>query len=176
MQRLIALVLCGTLFSSCVLIRYNELEFGVTSHQDVMNTKFKSKEDVFKEFGVSDKKDVLKETEVWSYKLNTVSYTNSNSTGSSVYRKRSRISGPLVLGSSTTSLSTLSTTNVTQNYVTFWFVNDSIIKWESVGLDLSQTYPNQNYDPVKAKKFKIYNFLTNLAVTGMFFFIFTAGG
>ena len=63
---LFAIVLFST---SCTLIRYHEPKTLLTPHTDVMNSDFRTKTDVFNKFGAADKKDILNNTEIWTYNL-----------------------------------------------------------------------------------------------------------
>jgi len=144
------------LFTSCVILLLNscgivyetEPQYGQVSHQTAMKEKFKTIDDVFIEFGAPDKKDSNMGIESWTYNLAT------RTTGSSTTRSRNRgtvrqdpnnaILNPInrSIQTSDNSLSTTTfSSTTTQDYVTFWFKDGKVVKWESLGLDISYLKP-----------------------------------
>jgi len=132
---------------------YNIPEYIQVSHKDAMSEKFNTKKDVFTEFGAADKKDVLEGIEVWTYNLaerttgvgtkinisNTETKQNKNNTNLMPIDRS--------IESSSTSISNTVFGSTTRNdYVTFWFEEDKVVKWESLGLNLQYRRLNSEFD------------------------------
>ena len=154
------------LFTACVVVGLiscvlQKPYVPMKSHDAVMTHDFPTKKSVFVKFGTPTSKETFENIENWYYKLSEV--TNSNSIGFS--SGTGRISqdpmNPLLPSENRSlitqqrqiiSIRTNSTTRET--YVKFWFVNDTVVKWETFGVDYS--YP-LIVVPNNAKEFLYYN-------------------
>ena len=156
---------------------YSVPEYITISHRDAMNEKFKTKKDVFTEFGAADKKDDFEGIEVWTYNLaertNGVGTTTTISNTETKQNKNNPNLMPIdrFIESSSTSISNTVFGSTTKNdYVTFWFEEDNVVKWESLGYSASYQIKNSQYSPEEytnylSKKTKS-DFLTYL-IAGM---------
>ena len=154
-----AIVLFST---SCTLIRYHEPKTLLTPHVDVMNSDFRTKTDVFNKFGAADKKDILNNTEIWTYNLSIDTYSEFNSREYRHDRRNQKSFNGQVISSSNGVTNMTGASRNIQNYVSFWFENDSVKKWESRGLDLSLPYENPAYNEKVAQRYRITNILVNM--------------
>jgi hypothetical protein len=154
------------IFTACLLVglfscALQKPYVPMKSHDDVMTQDFPTKKTVFVKFGTPTSKETFENIENWYFKLSEV--TNSNSLGfSSGTGKISQDPlNPLLPAENRSlitqqrqvvSIRTNSTTRET--YVKFWFVNDTVVKWETFGIDYS--YPLIVL-PNIAKEFLYYN-------------------
>ncbi len=122
-------------------------------HNEVMTEDYPTKKSVLLKFGRPTSKETFDNVENWYYKLSEV--TNSTSTGLATGLGRIYQDplnpylrpGDRALVSSQTQLIKQNTSSTTvETYVKFWFVNDSVSKWETFGVDYSRLIPNPNYD------------------------------
>ena len=120
-------------------------QFAQVSHREAMNERFKTKDQVFIEFGSADNKDESNGIESWTYELASRTIGNSltrGKTNSSLGQNPNNpnlreIDRTLQSYGNWTSTS-ISSSKTTKDYVKFWFNEDGkVIKWESIGLDLS---------------------------------------
>jgi hypothetical protein len=130
------------------------------SHKEVMNEKFKVKKDIFTEFGVADKKDEFDGTEVWTFNL----AERSSGGGSSVNFSQSvskqnknnlnlKPVDRIIENSSNGITNTTFSSTTKMDYLTFWFENDTVIKWESLGYDASYIKPNKEFNQIKYNQY-----------------------
>jgi len=154
------------LFTACVLVGLiacvvQKPYVPMKSHDAVMTHDFPTKKSVFVKFGTPTSKETFENLENWYFKLSEV--TNSNSIGfSSGTGKISQDPMNPLLPSENRSLITqqrqiisIRTNSTTrETYVKFWFVNDTVVKWETFGVDYS--YP-LFVVPNNAKEFLYYN-------------------
>jgi len=154
------------LFTACVLVGLmacvvQKPYVPMKSHDAVMTHDFPTKKSVFVKFGTPTSKETFENIENWYFKLSEV--TNSNSIGfSSGTGKISQDPMNPLLPSENRSLITqqrqiisIRTNSTTrETYVKFWFVNDTVVKWETFGVDYS--YP-LFVVPNNAKEFLYYN-------------------
>jgi len=154
------------LFTACVVIGLiscvlQKPYVPMKSHDAVMTHDFPTKKSVFVKFGTPTSKETFENIENWYFKLSEV--TNSNSIGfSSGTGKISQDPMNPLLPSENRSLITqqrqiisIRTNSTTrETYVKFWFVNDTVVKWETFGVDYS--YP-LIVVPNNAKEFLYYN-------------------
>jgi len=115
------------------------------SHNEVMTQDFPTKKTVFVRFGTPTSKETFENIENWYFKISEI--TNSTSKGLSF--GNGMISqnqmNPYVLPiqrsieTSNTVMSHVRTNTTTiETYVKFWFINDSVVKWETLGVDYSR--------------------------------------
>ena len=154
------------LFTACLLLGLiscvlQKPYVPMKSHDAVMTHDFPTKKSVFVKFGTPTSKETFENIENWYFKLSEV--TNSNSIGfSSGTGKISQDPMNPLLPSENRSLITqqrqiisIRTNSTTrETYVKFWFVNDTVVKWETFGVDYS--YP-LIVVPNNAKEFLYYN-------------------
>jgi hypothetical protein len=127
------------------------------SHNEVMTQDFPTKKTVFVRFGTPTSKETFENIENWYFKISEV--TNSTSKGLSFgnglisqnqmdpygipYQMNPFVSPTLTIQrykvTSNTENSHVRTNSTTiETYVKFWFINDSVAKWESLGVDYSR--------------------------------------
>ena len=154
------------LFTACVVVGLiscvlQKPYVPMKSHDAVMTHDFPTKKSVFVKFGTPTSKETFENIENWYFKLSEV--TNSNSIGfSSGTGKISQDPMNPLFPSENRSLITqqrqiisIRTNSTTrETYVKFWFVNDTVVKWETFGVDYS--YP-LIVVPNNAKEFLYYN-------------------
>jgi hypothetical protein len=181
----------GTLVSSCTSLRVDKYEIPSTitvDHRTAMNEKFKSKGDVFEAFGAADKKDSFEGTEVWTYNLAQRTMgngtTSTQSKGTIKQNQNNAILPPIsrsVVVSSNSKTNEQYSSTTMNDYISFWFRKDSVVKWESLGYDASFTKPNPEFDQAdfdnyiehknKQKKFVIIPILGIVSVKVIYDFI-----
>jgi hypothetical protein len=116
----------------------------VITHDKFMRTNYANKVQVFSKYGVATRKDTLQNIEVWYYRLgeSTKSQTETinNSKGEVQQNPWNLVLPPI---SQSVNVETRSTSSgitysvSTDNYVQFWFHKDSVIKYDSKGVDYS---------------------------------------
>jgi hypothetical protein len=118
------------------------------SHADVMALDYPTKKTVFIKFGTPTSKETFANIENWHFKLSEVTYSTSFgfATGSGRIMQNpmnlylNAIDRSLITNQQ--QASTIRTNSTTrETYVKFWFVNDTVIKWESFGVDYSRPIP-----------------------------------
>lgn len=112
------------------------------SHDSVMRQKFKNKLQVITEYGVASRNVTYKDIEVWYYHLgeSTKSQTETVKTEKGeVSQNPWNLVLPTIAQTvdiNTKSKSTgITYSYSTNNYVQFWFKNDSVIKYDSKGIN-----------------------------------------
>lgn len=115
------------------------------SHADVMTQDYPTKKSVFMKFGAPTNKETYENIENWYFKIGEV--TNSKTLGfSSGWGKVSQdpfnpyvpaINRSLVISQSQFTNQTTKS-NMFETHVKFWFRNDTVIKWETFGVDYSR--------------------------------------
>lgn len=120
------------------------------THDSVMRQKFKNKLQVITEYGVATRNVSYKDIEVWYYHLGestkSQSETIKNERGEISQNPWNLVLPPIAQSVNTTNKSTSSGITYsysTNTYLQFWFKNDSVIKYDSKGI---------NYAVVKPKK------------------------
>jgi len=140
---------------------YNVPKYITVSHRDAMSEKFKTKKDVFTEFGAADKKDEFEGIEVWTYNLaERTTGVGTKINISNTETKRNKNNPNLMpidrsIESSSTSISNTVFGSTTRNdYVTFWFEEDNVVNWESLGLNLQYSRLNSEFDYQRYKQYQ----------------------
>lgn len=139
------------LFTSCLLIGLFSCvvpqppNVPMQSHADVMTQDYPTKKSVFIKFGTPTNKETFENIENWYFKLSEV--TASTSIGHSYGTGRisqnpmnpyfRTVDRELVTRQSQNTFQKTNSTTV-ETFVKFWFVNDTVIKWESYGVDFSR--------------------------------------
>ena len=106
---------------------YKKVLQGNISHEEYMNNKFKTKDDVIKEYGAPTKKEAISNTEIWYYNLGE---TTTSKSKINIYEG--------LFYSSNGSLK--KTTSTFKSYVEFQFKNgeDTVNNWRTNGVDYSK--------------------------------------
>lgn len=115
------------------------------SHEEVMKIDFPTKKSVFLRFGTPTSKESFENIENWYYKIsvetNSSGYTLSNGFGIIAQNPMNpylnAINRSLVVQQTQNSIQNTKSTSV-ETYVKFWFVNDTVIKWQTYGVDFSR--------------------------------------
>lgn len=140
---------------------YNVPEYITVSHRDAMSEKFKTKKDVFTEFGAADKKDEYEGIEVWTYNLaertigvgTTLNISNTETKQNRNNPNLKPIDRSIVSSSTTVSGANISSTTK-NDYVTFWFEEDNVVKWESLGYTASYQIKNSQFSMEEYKNYR----------------------
>jgi outer membrane protein assembly factor BamE (lipoprotein component of BamABCDE complex) len=155
MRNFLLVLLVVIWLSSCAVVPpvYPVPEFIVKSHDDVMTENFPTKKSVFIKFGTPTKKETFENVENWYYKLSEV--TNSTITGissgvGSIYQDPLNIllkpeDRALITSSSQINSQKVKSSTV-ETYAQFWFVKDTVMKWETSGVNYSYSIPNPMYN------------------------------
>jgi len=128
-------------------------------HEEVMKIDYPTKKTVFLKFGTPTNKETFENIENWYFKLSEITSSNSIglSSGTGLIRQNpmnpylNPINRGLVVNQNQINSQKTNSTTV-ETYVKFWFLNDSVLKWESLGVDYSRMIPNNNYEEAKALK------------------------
>lgn len=147
-------------------------------------SEFKTKKQVFLEFGVPNDQITIDSITSFTYYIGTQtqssSFTLGNTTYSGTYSNRTVYSGSLVSvynpyyqartneyvynGTAISTYSTTGSSQTTNRYIKFWMMNDSVLKWETLGYNRERKVPNPEYDAnialameEEAKAVKKYN-------------------
>jgi len=115
------------------------------SHADVMKQDYPTKKSVFMRFGTPTSKETFENIENWSFKLSEVtastSIVHSYGTGRISQNPLNPyflpVNRELVTRQSQNTFQKTNSTTV-ETFVKFWFVNDTVIKWETFGVDYSR--------------------------------------
>lgn len=120
-------------------------EVVVTTHKVFMN-KFKTKNDVIKEFGLPDSKKELNGYEEWLFKKDKVIIRNKSKSGSSqnlTLGGGALLKNKYPIGGFNSNGGNFEDENETireeRSFLKFIFENDKVINWETVGLDFTKT-------------------------------------
>lgn len=138
---------------------YNIPKYTVIPHEEVMRNDFPTKKAVFLKFGTPTSKETFENIENWYFKLSEITSSNSIgiSSGTGVIHQNpyntvlNPINQSLIVNQTQVNTQKTNSTTV-ETYVKFWFINDSVSKWESVGVDYSKKIPNKFYDEEEAIK------------------------
>ncbi len=148
---LLSLLIITTIYSC----KTAQPQVAMMPHQEVMTKDYPTKKAVFLKFGVPTGKETYENIESWYYKLSEVTKTESIglAVGSGIISQNPN--NPLV-GPIERSLiiqrnqlgSINSHSAMVETYLKFWFVNDSVIKWETYGVDYSRPFKeNERIQP-----------------------------
>lgn len=118
-----------------------------------MSLDFPTKKAVFVKFGTPTRKETFENIENWYYKLSEV--TNSTSLGFAygngfikqdpLNRLLKPIDKAIITNEHTLNAQKTNTTTV-ETYVKFWFINDTVVKWETFGVDYTRSIVNTPND------------------------------
>lgn len=141
----------------------------VITHDKYMRTNYRNKVQVFSKYGVAARKDTLQNIEVWYYRLgeSTKSQTETinNSNGKVEQNPWNLVLPPI---SQSVNVETKSTSSgitysvSTDNYVQFWFQKDSVINYDSKGVDYSVVR-------VREPRYEYFEENENRKSSGLFF-------
>lgn len=171
MRTIISSFIIVAIFVNCANQRITEYNVPMyiveKSHQEIMSD-FKTKNQVFLEFGTPDQQMQVDSIINFSYRLGeetkTIGLSNSNATYSGV---AVRNNNPFYSGNYLTSANynnfavitskSVETSNTVIKYVKFWMINDQVIKWETQGIDKSTFKRNPKYNSDIARKIEKKN-------------------
>jgi len=162
------------------------------SHEEVMTLDYPTKKSVFIKFGTPTSKETYENIENWYFKLSEITNTNSIGLASGTGRIMQDPMNPylrpvdrsLVTNQRQSTIARSNSTTV-ETYVKFWFVNDSVSKWETFGVDYSRDIPNPEFNPELYKESQVMettspsvnNKLVFAVISlGMMVFLFAIGG
>lgn len=138
-------IVVGILILYLIFNSASPSEVVVITHEAFMN-KFKTKNEVIKEFGLPDSKKELNGYEEWLFKKDKVIIRNKSKSGGSqnlTLGGGALLKNKYPIGGFNTSGSNFEDENETireeRSFVKFIFENDKVIKWETVGLDFTKT-------------------------------------
>jgi hypothetical protein len=153
-NRLIVVTLLS-ISTSCSVqkARYNVPQTIKMSHQEVMTIDYPTKKSVFIKFGTPTSKETYDNIENWYFKLSEITNTNSIGLASGSGRIMQDPMNPylkpvdrsLVTNQRQSTIARSNSTTV-ETYVKFWFQNDSVTKWETLGVDYSRDIPNPDFN------------------------------
>ena len=140
-----------TLFTACLLIGLFSCvvpqppNIPIQAHADVMTQDFPTKKSVFIKFGTPTSKETFENIENWHFKLSEVTASTSIGHSYGIGRIAQDPMNPyvrvldkaLVTQQSQNTFQRTNSTTV-ETFVKFWFVNDTVIKWETYGVDYSR--------------------------------------
>lgn len=149
------LFLVAILHVSCAITApYNTSEYLYLPHESVMESDFPTKNSVFLKFGSPTKKDSIGNVVNWYFHLGEISTTKSSGyasgTGKIYSRHWSYKHQAIIRQSSIIKQNSYTVTK--ESFVQFWFIGDTVIKWESIGVDYSRPYKNFFYNPKKRQE------------------------
>lgn len=153
MKKLISCSLLAVLFASCAApLSYTEPRNIIVPHNVVMTQDFPFKEQVFTRFGSPTSKETYNNVENWYYRLGEI--TNSSSLGLSTGVGKIYVdpSKPELLSSNLQMGIVNSQTYSKETYVKFWFKNDTVVKWETFGVNFQREKPNDKFDEIAYQK------------------------
>ncbi len=165
MKKVLFQLVFSVLLFSCAMPAkppvYSEPRLVKMAHEDVMNEDFPTKKSVFIKFGTPTNKETFENMENWYFKFSEVSSTSSVGYSSGTGRisqdpmnpHRRSIDRALITNQTQISGARTNSTTV-ETYVKFWFVNDSVTKWESYGVDYSRMVRNPYYDEASAIEYE----------------------
>jgi hypothetical protein len=140
----LTMLILGSCGSSSKIVNRPVYYDTVITHDKFMRTNYANKVQVFSKYGVANRKDTLQNIEVWYYRLgeSTKSQTETinNSKGEVQQNPWNLVLPPI---SQSVNIETKSTSSgitysvSTDNYVQFWFQKDSVINYDSKGVDYS---------------------------------------
>ena len=139
------------LFTACLLIGLFSCvvpqppNIPMQAHADVMTQDFPTKKSVFIKFGTPTSKETFENIENWHFKLSEVTASTSIGHSYGIGRIAQDPMNPyvrvldkaLVTQQSQNTFQRTNSTTV-ETFVKFWFVNDTVIKWETYGIDYSR--------------------------------------
>jgi hypothetical protein len=128
--------------------------------------EFKTKKQVFLEFGVPNDQITMDSITSFTYTIGTQTQSSSFSIGntnySGTYSNRTVYSGSRVStynpyyqvstsnyiynGTAISTYSTIGSSQTTNRYIKFWMMQDSVLKWETLGYNRERKVPNPEYD------------------------------
>jgi hypothetical protein len=133
--------------------KYDVTPTVVLPHDEVMAIDFPTKKSVFVRFGSPTNKETFEGIENWYYKLSQVTNSNSiiRSTGVGQIGQNPNNPGlPPIARTLITTQANLSNTvtnsTTVETYLKFWFVNDSVMQWETFGVNFAREVPNPAYN------------------------------
>jgi hypothetical protein len=141
--------------SSCAVVPppYSISETIMKSHNEVMTENYPTKKSVFVKYGTPMRKETFENIENWYYKLSELTSSTSIGFSSGVGRIYQDPLNPYLRPQDRALNSTVNQVNsqkvnssTVETYVQFWFVNDTVSKWETYGVNYSYPIPNPKYN------------------------------
>ena len=149
MKKLNILSIFLVLLASCAApLSYVEPKTIILSHEEVMSTDFPLKEQVFGKFGSPNSKETYNKMENWYYKLGEITSSRSNGLSMGTGKLSADPYKPSLISNNIQSTIVNTQTISKETYVKFWFRNDTVIKWETYGVNFQREIPNPNFNEI----------------------------
>lgn len=124
----------------------NRIQYLTIPHEDVMS-QYNTRQKVFLEFGSPDNQTTIDSITSFTYNMGSVSWVNGTTISTGTYSSLTNplyrpVANPVV--SSTRYISTTNTlakSTTINSYAKFWIMGDSVMKWETQGIDRSRRIP-----------------------------------
>jgi len=141
--------------SSCAVVPHQYLvsPTNLLTHSEVMAMDYPNKKSVFQVFGSPTNKEIYDSIENWYFKLGEITNTSSVGlmSGSSKIKQdplnpfvpvinRAIVTNQMQVSNS------ISTSTNREAFVKFWFERDTVIKWETFGVNYQRLVANPLYD------------------------------
>lgn len=124
----------------------NQFQYQTIPHSEVMSS-FNTKQKVFLEFGSPDNQITIDSITSYTYNMGTIGWSRNTAIASGTYTSFTNplynpVFNPLVGNSKFYATQNTATRTATVNsYAKFWLIGDSVMKWETLGIDKSKQVP-----------------------------------
>lgn len=144
--------------TSCAVVPHQYLvsPTKLLTHSEVMALDYPNKKSVFQEYGSPTKKETYDSIENWYFKLGEITNTSSVGLMSGSTKIKQDPLNPFIPAINRTIVAnqhqvsnSISTSTNRETYVKFWFESDTVIKWETFGVDYQRLVVNPLYDQNK---------------------------
>lgn len=144
--------------TSCAVVPHQYLvsPTKLLTHSEVMALDYPNKKSVFQEYGSPTKKETYDSIENWYFKLGEITNTSSVGLMSGSTKIKQDPLNPFIPAINRTIVAnqhqvsnSISTSTSRETYVKFWFESDTVIKWETFGVDYQRLVVNPLYDQNK---------------------------
>ncbi|MDA0686383.1 MAG: hypothetical protein O3C22_06115 [Bacteroidetes bacterium] len=124
----------------------NRIQYLTIPHEEVMS-EYNTRQKVFLEFGSPDNQTTIDSITSFTYNMGSVSWISGSTISTGTYGSITNplyrpLANPIV--SSTRFISTtnvLAKSTTVNSYAKFWIMGDSVMKWETQGIDRSRKIP-----------------------------------
>jgi hypothetical protein len=127
---------------SCAVPQTIPVNIPMQTHEDVMAIDFPTKKSVFIKFGTPTSKETFDNIENWYFKLSEVTASTSFGHSTGTVRIAQDPLNPLLsivdralITEQRQNTIQKSKSTTRETFVKFWFINDTVIKWETYGVD-----------------------------------------
>jgi hypothetical protein len=125
----------------------SRIQYQTIPHEEVMS-EYNTRQKVFLEFGSPDNQTTIDSITSFTYNMGSVSWVTGSTISTGTYGSLTNplyrpVANPVV--SSTRFIATASTlakSTTVNSYAKFWIMGDSVMKWETQGIDRSRQIPN----------------------------------